>query len=346
MKKDIEGRIALVARQELKQQAKVALQREQELATEAPTPQSIAVLPFRLIGVSDDMKPLQTALADMIVTDLGFTRLRSIERVRVQSLLDEMALAAGGVTDEQTGARMGRMLRAERIVQGQLTGTGGQNVSIDALVLNTTTRATPGNPVTRQGELQAIFDLEKQIVFGILDAAQYTLSPVEREQINENRAANLLAFLAYGRGLEALDRGDYSEATAQFRQATQLDPTFSAARAQTSEATQLNDASQTTTSEIALQEVMPVTTSISITESIALDVNPSPAPEIAKTPAPAMAPANPTKAKATQADSGDRGSPTVEQAPAPPISQAKKATVVITVPNPTAGNPPVRQGGN
>lgn len=343
LRKNIQGRIALVARQELRQTAKVALQREQQLATEAPTPKSIAVLPFKLIGISDEMKPLQTALAEMIVTDIGFTGLKSIERVRVQSMLDEMVLTVGGVTNDETGARMGHLLRAEKVVEGQLTGTGGEALSVDAVVLNTTER-TPSDPVTRQGQLQGIFDLEKQVVFGILEAAKYPLTAAEREKINENKAANLLAFLAFGRGLEAMDRGDYDQASAQFRQATQLDPSFNAARSQASATTTLSNAAQSTTAEIAVQSAPAVATSnASLQQNIAADLNPSPAQTVV----------NPTTSSSGQTQvtttGGDRTAPTTEATQAPQISQAKKATVVITVKNPTtqvrAGSQ-VRKGGD
>jgi tetratricopeptide (TPR) repeat protein len=324
--KEIEARIALVSRQELRQQAKVALEREQQIAQEPPTPSSIAVLPFKMIGMSADMAPLQTALAEMIVTDIGFTTLKSIERVRVKSMLDEMSLAVGGVTTEETGARMGHLLRAEKIVQGQMTGNG-DNVSVDAVVLNVAQR-TPGDPVTTQGQIASIFNLEKQIVFGILDAAKYPLTAAEREKINENKTANLLAFMAFGRGLEAMDRGDYDQASSQFRQATQIDPSFGAARVQATQTTQLSDAAQTTTSEVAIQAVPPVG-GTTLAQSIAADVNPSPA-QVLVTPATENNGQTQVTTAASERNINDRD-------PTPPIGQAQKATVIITVKNPTVG---------
>ena len=329
IKKRIQPRLALVARQELRQQAKVTLQREQELAAQPPTQNSIAIMPFRLIGVSEEMQPLQTALAEMIVTDIGFTQLQSIERVRVQSMLDEMALTLGGVANEETGARVGRMLRAQNVVQGQLNGTGNQ-IAVDATVLNTQTR-TAGSPVTRSGELETIFELEKQLVFAILTDINYPLTPTERERINGNRATNLLAFLAYGRGLEALDRGDYDGANAQFRQASQLDPSFNAARTSATEATQLSSAATTSTTEIASMTTAAFEPpSVGLTASVANDLNPSPATAVTAAPTMSSTASSPT--------ANERVSPESETNTAPPVTQAAKARVIITVRNPTGGN--------
>jgi tetratricopeptide (TPR) repeat protein len=342
LKEEIRGRMALMSRKELKQLARGAIEREQQLATQPPTPNSIAVLPFRLVGISDEFAPLRTALAEMIVTDIGFTRLTSIERIRVQSLLDEMVLTAGGITSEETGARMGHLLRAERVVQGQLSGTGADGLLVDAVVLNLAQR-TGGDALTREGQAQAIFDLEKQIVFGILTAARYDVTPAERERINENRAANLLAFLAYGRGLEAMDRGDYDQASAEFRRAAQLDPSFDAASTQAAEAAQIGAAAQVSTSEIALQGAPTVVFgTTTLAQEIAASLNPSPAPTLTQM----TLENNPSSSVAPLA--GERTNPSSETTQSPPISPSRRATVVVTIPNPGAGAPPGRTtgGGN
>lgn len=327
-KRNVRSRLALVARNELRQQARALLDREQQLAEQPPTPNSIAVMPFRASGLSDELAPLQTALAEMIITDLGFTQLRSIERVRVSSIVDEMRLGLGGVTTEETSTRVGRLLRAQHVVQGQLNSGGGQQLAVSANVLNTASR-TAGNALTQQGELDAIFDMEKQLVFGILAEAGYTPSPAERERINENRVANLIAFLAYGRGLEALDRGNYAEARAQFEQATRADPSFGAAQTQRTEATELS-AAETTTPEQAAQSVAPPPPpTTSVMQSVVAQVNPSPATTMVSAPE--------SSGQGSTPPPPSRTNPTSEPTQQPTTTQAATAKVTITILNPTKG---------
>lgn len=248
---DIRGRLALIARNELRQEARQALAREAELATVEPAPRSVAVFPFRLLSDNEDLDPLRLALADMMITDLGLVGgLTVLERSQIQALLDEMALNEAGLTEEATGARAGRLLGSEHVVQGVLTTTGENQLQFDADVLNTESRSSRGR-VSDETELEALFEAEKRVVFGILDALQVQLTAAEREAITENRAENLLAFLEYGRGLGAMDRGDYEQATEHFRSAVGMDPGFGRAQMQQQEAADLQTAATTSTDQVA-----------------------------------------------------------------------------------------------
>lgn len=324
VKGEIRGRLSLVARRELQQQAREALQQERILSDQKPTPRTIAVLPFRMSGLSEEMQPLQTALADMIITDLGLSNaLQSLERVRVQSLIDEMVLTQAGVTTQETGARMGRMLKAEHVVQGAITGAGSE-IIVGATVLGTESRATRGE-LSERGVADAIFDIEKQIVFGILDALNIQLTAREREAISNNRTSNLVAFLTYGRGLEALDRGDYNEAMSQFQQVRELDPAFGAARVQQQAAQQMGSAAAVAPEQVGQTAVVEITPpGTQMTSNIVNQVNFSPATSLSQQ----------TQAAAAQ----QLRTPTAEQSTAPSLAQARKAGVIITIPNPRGGN--------
>jgi hypothetical protein len=63
---------------------------------------------------------------------------------------------------------------------------------------------------------------------------------------------NVLAFVAYGRGLRLLDQGNYAEAQAQFNQAAALEPgTFQGLQMASLEASAMADADATSTSDLA-----------------------------------------------------------------------------------------------
>src|SRR5688572_27106021 len=186
----IRSRLALVAREELRQSARVAVEREQQMSDEPPTPRTVAVLPFRLVGTGEELAPLQSALSDMIITDLSVSpALTSIERVRINALVDEMLLAQAGLAENATGARAGRLLKAEHVVQGVVAQSAAEQIRMDATVLNTQRREAAGN-FGREQQINAIFDLEKEIVFNVFNTLGVTLTPTERERINANRTAN------------------------------------------------------------------------------------------------------------------------------------------------------------
>ena len=76
------------------------------------------------IAGDSGLQPLSRGLAELMATDLAMVRsLRLLERIQVGALLDEMKLGASGRADPTTAARVGRLLRAERMVQGVATIT-------------------------------------------------------------------------------------------------------------------------------------------------------------------------------------------------------------------------------
>ncbi|MCH7565828.1 MAG: tetratricopeptide repeat protein [Gemmatimonadetes bacterium] len=250
LKNELRERLLLMVRRELQTAARTALAQEAQLTTAAPRPRTVAVFPFRLISDNQDLLPLRVAMADMMITDLSLSNaLTVLERTQIQSLLDEMALTETGYTSAVTGARAGRMLRAEHVVQGALTTLGTDALRMDADVLNTV-RAQSAGSVQSEDLLEALFDMEKDVVFQVLDVLGAELTPAEREAINANRAENLLAFLAYGRGLMAMDRGDYQDAQNFFQQAAALDPGYAPAVEAEAEAESLASASTTTAGQV------------------------------------------------------------------------------------------------
>lgn len=251
LKNEIRKRLELVARNVLKEQAEQALAQEATISAAPPTPRSVAVFPFGFNSSREDLKPLVYALSDMMTTDFSVSNaLTVLERARIQTLLDEMSLTQAGYTDPATGARAGRLLHAAHVVQGVITTLGDQDLRLDADVLNTTRSASEGD-VTTQDQLNKLFDMEKDLVFRTLrDVLHVQLTPAEEQKIRENRASNILAFLAYGRGLRARDQGDYQQALQDFQQAHDLDPGFGAATSALSETSDISDAAGTSTTDL------------------------------------------------------------------------------------------------
>lgn len=254
----IRRRLQLIGQNVLKQQARQALAQESELSSAPPTPRSVAVFPFGFNSDREDLEPLIYALADMMITDLAVSNaITVLERSQIQTLLDEMALTEAGYAEPATGARAGRILRAEHVIQGVLTTLGEETLRVDTDVLNTPRAASAGT-VAAEDRLQNLFDLEKDLVFRTLrDVLGVELTPAEEQQIRENRADNILAFLAYGRGLRAKDQGNYAEALAAFQQAQQLDPGFGAAAKAAGEAEAMGEAAGTSTTQVATSATPP-----------------------------------------------------------------------------------------
>ena len=159
LKDQLRERLLLMVRRELQAESQNALAQEDQLSAAAPRPRTVAVFPFRLISDNQDLLPLQVAMADMMITDLSLSNaLTVLERTQIQSLLDEMALSETGYTASATGARAGRLLRSEHVVQGALTTLGTDALRFDADVLNTEQARSAGS-IQSEDQLEALFNM-------------------------------------------------------------------------------------------------------------------------------------------------------------------------------------------
>jgi tetratricopeptide (TPR) repeat protein len=228
---EIEDRLTLLTRKELREAARRAIAQESTLSTTPPASNAIAVFPFRYVGTNAELAPLGRGLTHLMITDLGkLPRLTLLERERVQALVDEMALSESGRVDPATGARSGRMLRAARVIQGAVQDVSGKaDLRLDAAVVDASSSAVVATG-TGSDRLQQLFSLEKQVLFRLLDQMGVTPTPAERRALSERPTADLQAFLAFSRGLEAEDRGDFEGAEANYSDALARDPNFRQAR--------------------------------------------------------------------------------------------------------------------
>jgi TolB-like protein len=230
-RKELAGRMSLLTVEELRQSAREAIAQESVLSQQPPTSNTVAVFPFSYLGSNPELKPLERGLTYLVITDLSKVKsLTLLERTQVQSLVDEMGLTQSGAVDPATGARSGRLLRAQDVVQGALQDAGAN----DRLKLDANVVATLSTSVVATGssanQLPQLFDMEKAVVFQLLQKLGIALSAAEQRAISERPTADMQAFLAFSRGLMAEDQGDYQAAASAYQSATSRDPNFRVAR--------------------------------------------------------------------------------------------------------------------
>ena len=230
MRGKIEARLNWLIRKQMEVDAQKVLQNEQNIDVASIPDNSLAVLYFQNLGVSKDIDPLQKGLTDMLITDLSqVQRLKVVERVRMQKLLEEMGLGMTGLVDESTAPRFGKLLGASRLVRGTFIDLNKEKIQINVgLISAKKKRVKDAGKVT--GNLDKFFRLEKELAFNILDDMGIKLTEAERKAISYIPTESLLAFMAYSKGLDAEDRGNFELARREFNKAVSIDPNFSRAR--------------------------------------------------------------------------------------------------------------------
>jgi Ca-activated chloride channel family protein len=99
----------------------------------------IAVLDFQNLTGRDEMRFLEKAIPQILITDLMLCdKITIVERSRMQDILDEMQLALSGVIDEETAVEIGTMAGANAILVGSIT-VGGEVYRIDSRLVDVAT---------------------------------------------------------------------------------------------------------------------------------------------------------------------------------------------------------------
>jgi tetratricopeptide (TPR) repeat protein len=246
----LQSRLAALVRKELEADAKRAVQQEATVGNVAGSPGTVAVFPLRFTGADSSLRPLERGFADLLITDLArSSQLTLVERSRLQSLLDELALQKSGATDAATNVRAGRLVRAGRVVEGSLLQLDPSQLRVDAAVVNVPTTQVQG---VAQGadQLDRVFSLEKKIALDLFKELGVTLTVAERNAVEQRPTRSLAAFLAYSRGLAAEDDGRYDDAARYFNDAVRIDPGFGAAQQKGQEARAASTGSAVTSQSI------------------------------------------------------------------------------------------------
>jgi len=236
MARHLRGRLIYLRDNTIRAQAKEAVKLESSMKLDTTGPMVVAVLPFAVSGPgSDSLEALGKGMAAAISYDLFQVKsIKVVERLRLNSIFEELALADSGITDPNSSPRVGRLVGANQLVNSGLKFLPNHDVSIQSGVIRTRDAAYRPALLT-ENQFERLWQVQKDITFAVIDQLGILLTPEERNAIQKIPTRNVEAFMAYSRGIEAMDRGDYETAHMQFQQAAKLDPGFEQAKAMQSE---------------------------------------------------------------------------------------------------------------
>jgi tetratricopeptide (TPR) repeat protein len=229
-RKVLVGRKDYFVRRKIAREIQAALQAERDLQVSEMSEDRVAVLYF--LSLSDDPQwtPLQKGLAEMMITDLSqVSQLDVVERLRLQYLMEEMQMGVTGFMNEENTPRVGKLLGAGTMIKGSYMVMPDLRMTMDAAIFQVGKIAAPSSS-DLEGDLARLFRMEKELVFRVLDHYGIELTPKEREKILEIPTKDMMAFLYYCRGLDAMDRYDFDTAQENFEKAVRMDPNFTRAR--------------------------------------------------------------------------------------------------------------------
>lgn len=228
-RKLMRARYYQLTRQALQNDTRALLARESEVSADSIIANAVAVFPLLYQGKNEEMAALSKGLAEMMITDLSqVTQLEVVDRVRVQALFDEMALGQTGLVDEATAARVGSLIRAGKVVRGVYDVRDNEQLNIDMAFWDVAKQTFPAG-TTHVDALKNLFQLEKNVVFSVIEEIGVELTAAEKEKIQRTPTKNWRAFVAYCQGLMREDAKDFAAAAKFYLKAARLDPNFTQA---------------------------------------------------------------------------------------------------------------------
>lgn len=208
--------------------AKKAISQEAKIKTK-PDPNTIAVLYFHNKTNKPEFNPIQKGIAVMLITDLAkIKKLRPIERVKLQALVEEMNLGKTGLVAPGSEPRVGKLLGAHFIIGGDLNKGKDVDLATNSHTLSVPVSKIVGSTLS-QGKWTELFRIEKELLFEIVEILKIELTQTEIDALKQPITKNVYALLHFFKGLDNSDRGVYAKAAKFYRQALDADPEFTMA---------------------------------------------------------------------------------------------------------------------
>jgi len=193
----------------------------------------IAVLPFDNGGSygqdKENFDALQVGLQQMLITEFAQNgQLRIVERGRIKDLLAEQDLGAGGRVDQNTAAKIGKLVGAKYVVLGGFIDFYG-DFRIDARIVNVETSELV-KTVKEQDKREKLYGLVVTLAGDVTKGVNLPALPRQAMEQRESRQVPTEALQLYSRALLYADRGDNQRAADLFNQAIKVFPEYTEAQ--------------------------------------------------------------------------------------------------------------------
>ncbi len=192
-------------------------------------PIRVAVLDFADTSPTKGKQEWGAGLRAMVTTDLAqLGQFSVVERERLADIRAELKLQRSKLVDKRTAVRVGKLAGATHLVSGALTVVG-KKMRLDCRLF-----AVKSGEILLasnvDGEVDAFFELEKELVKQLVRGAGVKLAPMERAKIAKIHTADLRAFRSFSKGVYAFDNRKYADAVSALRKASRFDANFQLAQ--------------------------------------------------------------------------------------------------------------------
>lgn len=181
----------------------------------------ISILYFENTTQKFEYDWMRKGIADMLMTDIKKSdQIEVVERENLERVLQEHKLVLSGLTDPSQVFRVGRLLKANKLIYGSYIIID-ETIRFDARITDVETGKI-AQSINVSGKVRDLFSLEKKLAEKIF--AHLTLKTPLEIEIQETDSFEALK--TYYEGISLLDGGEAEKAVMKFKKAGQLDPFY------------------------------------------------------------------------------------------------------------------------
>ncbi|MDZ7262859.1 MAG: hypothetical protein ONB05_12240, partial [candidate division KSB1 bacterium] len=237
----LEGQYHRLTRKLVREEMRSLLEQEPQLDTAEVSPRTVAVFPLVYQGKAQEFAALGKGLSEIMSIDLSqVPELTVIDQIHLLALMEELSPGQTLVLDENTIPRLGKLLSAGKIVSGSYNVEDENIVQLNVAFWDVRNRPSPDYN-DQKNFLENLFELEKTLVFSLIDEMSLALTSEQLEKIQRIPTKSVQAFMIYCLGLEKEQAGQFKAAAKFYQKAVKLDPNFELAgqKAETNQALSL-----------------------------------------------------------------------------------------------------------
>jgi len=189
----------------------------------------VAILDFEAAGTKTALSDLGPGLQAMLTTDLSqIKQIDIVERRKLSALRTEINFTKSRWADPKTALKVGSLAGATHVLFGTYTVVGTR-LRIDCRLVALSGGKVESS-VAVEGELDAFFEVAKDLGRKLLEAVSVAPAPKERAAFAKVQTSDLEALQKFSQGLILFDQSKYDDAIAALEAATKQDRTFDLAK--------------------------------------------------------------------------------------------------------------------
>jgi tetratricopeptide (TPR) repeat protein len=210
------------------------LQANQQLTCPSTSPdlRTIAIMEFDNYSAGkyqEELGFIAKGLSDAFEADFrDLDGLDVVERDKIEFVLKEIMMSKEGLVDESTAVRAGKLLGAQIMVFGSIMQLDGKSARMLVKAVKVETSEILAT-AERTGKPD-FFTMQKELTKELARKLDIVINPQTEQIIDANGSDNNAAGVLYAKGLDSLDRYDYTKAYEYFKKAYELDNTYSEAK--------------------------------------------------------------------------------------------------------------------